>query len=85
MRDPATGRGHATQVKTGDEHIDLRALAKAPGLDDWVVFSPRGGYHGRCPTHVERLDADAIIAFMTERPSALPPILATWTQAALPR
>jgi hypothetical protein len=84
MRDPSNGDSYAIQVKTGDAGINVATLAKAPELKGWVVFSPRGMYRGRRAGHVEQLDAGDIVQFMTERRTALPPIVEKWVQASEP-
>lgn len=84
MRDPSNGNSYAVQVKTGDSGIRLTSLAQAPGLNGWVVFSPRGenAYRGRCPQHVERLEPTEILRFMAGGRAALPPIVDRWVQTS---
>jgi hypothetical protein len=81
LRDPATGYSYAVQVKTGENEIDLGALARAEALKGWVVFSTTEAYRGRKPRHVEKLDRPDLMDFLSHR-SALPPIVDTWVQAA---
>lgn len=82
LRDPSTGESYAVQVKTGDQHINVGRLEQSRGLDGWVVFSTRGFYDGEPPTIVEELDRNALLDFMRQRPSALPPIVATWLETS---
>jgi hypothetical protein len=82
LRDPDTGENYAVQVKTGDSSIDLGVLASAAALKGWVVFSARHAYLGSKPSHVEKLGRDAVLRFMRERKTALPPIVATWMETA---
>ncbi len=82
LRDPANGDSHAVQVKTGASPIDQAALARAVDLRGWVIFSTSGSYLGRRRRHVEQLARDELLRFMTERRSALPPIVDTWLDVA---
>lgn len=82
LRDPATGQSYAVQVKTGDSAINLKQLAQTEDLKGWVVFSTTHAYTGRKPRNVEKLDPNELRRFMTDRRSALPPIVDTWVQRA---
>jgi hypothetical protein len=82
LRDPTTGRQYAVQVKTGESEIDQTSLVRAADLTGWVIFSTTGAYRGRRPRHVEQLDRGSLLRFMTDRRSALPPIVDTWLSAS---
>lgn len=78
LRDPASGRSYAVQVKTGGQTIHQPDYRKAADIDGWVLFSTEGRYTGRRPSHAEQLDTAELARFLTTRASALPPIAARW-------
>ena len=82
LRDPATGKRYAVQVKTGTSHIDQASLAHAADLDGWVIFSTSEAYRGPKPRHVEQLVRAEMLRFMTDHRPALPPIVDTWISTA---
>jgi hypothetical protein len=77
LRQPDDGHLVAVQVKTGDSWINTDTLPSTGGLR-WFVFSTRGRYPSKLPSHVEAIELADLLRFVRERPNALPPVTDFW-------
>lgn len=79
-----TRRKSIVQVKTGNDAVDLEALAKAgEGSIDTFAFSTRGQYFGSTESVTEIISSEDLLDLVASDPSLLPPrVLAMFELAA---
>jgi hypothetical protein len=79
-----TGRRGIVQVKTGDTHVDLAALADAVADDetDTYAFATCGEYDGDQRLVTEVIKPTQLLRFAREKPSMLPLRVRTWFELA---
>ncbi|HKO38419.1 MAG TPA: hypothetical protein VJU14_08630 [Solirubrobacterales bacterium] len=72
------------QVKSGDQAVDLEALAAAAPDAETVLFacSASGQFKGNPPREVRCVYPDALVAFVREHERLLPPRVRTWFELA---
>jgi hypothetical protein len=72
------------QVKSGDQAVDLEALAAAAPDAETVLFacSASGRFTGNPPREVRCVSPDELVAFVREHERLLPPRVRTWFELA---
>jgi hypothetical protein len=72
------------QVKSGDQAVDLEALAAAAPDAETVLFacSASGRFTGHPPRKVHCVSPDDLVAFVREHERLLPPRVGTWFELA---
>ena len=74
------------QVKSGEQGVDLDALAAAAPNDTTrlYAFSSAGIYTGSPPRAVICIETSDLLAFVAQHPDLLPPRVSTWFDLARP-
>jgi hypothetical protein len=72
------------QVKSGDQAVDLEALAAAAPNAETVLFacSASGQFIGHPPREVRCVSPDELVAFVRGHERLLPPRVSTWFELA---
>lgn len=72
------------QIKSGEQGVDLEALAAAaPNKEtELFAFATNGEYFGTPIREVHCVDLDEILEFVAENPRLLPPRVRTWFELA---
>lgn len=72
------------QVKSGDQAVDLEALAAAAPDAETVLFacSASGRFTGHPPREVRCVSTEELVAFVREHERLLPPRVRTWFELA---
>jgi hypothetical protein len=81
-----THRPAIVQVKSGDQEVDLDALAAAAPGEDTTLFaySAADKYIGAPPRKVICIETTDLLAFVKKYPRLLPPRVRTWFELAQP-
>lgn len=79
-----TRRPSIVQIKTGSDHVDLRALsdARADNRTVTFAFATCGHYSGERSLVDEVIEKDELLSFVGEHPDLLPPRVRTWFELA---
>ena len=78
-----TRRSAIVQIKTGADHVDLKALADATVGDmDTFAFATCGRYDGDRRSVTEIIDRDVLLAFVAAQPELLSARVRMWFELA---